>query len=249
MTYTINPLRILKDNFVYSIEDITKRQSVVIDAGDADAILKNTKGSQIEALLLTHHHFDHVGGAQQLQRAGCKLFGAMADRHRLPALDGYLRSGETFAVLDKLPVEVLGLPGHTIGHIGFYFPSLSAVFVGDILFTLGCGRMFEGDPETFFQSLQTIKSLPKNTRIYAGHDYTRANIAFTRHVLENLEEEYCLHDLALADVQAYLRKWENFVTEAITAPAILEEECRYNLFLRARTPAEFLMLRRRKDEF
>lgn len=173
----IEIIRCLEDNYAYLLHDEATGETTLIDAPEAAPILAvlRDKGWTLTRVLITHHHWDHVEGLSAiLNAAPAPVFGARADAHRLPPLD------HAFAPGDRLPggAEVLDAPGHTLGHVAFHFPALRAVFTADSLMTHGCGRLFEGTADQMFDTLARLDALPADTRIYSGHDYARANLAF-----------------------------------------------------------------------
>ena len=173
----IEIIRCLDDNYAYLLHDEATGETTLIDAPEAAPILAvlRDKGWTLTRVLITHHHWDHVEGlAAILNAAPAPVFGARDDAHRLPPLD------HAFAPGDRLPggAEVLDAPGHTLGHVAFHFPALRAVFTADSLMTHGCGRLFEGTADQMFDTLARLDALPADTRIYSGHDYARANLAF-----------------------------------------------------------------------
>ena len=170
----------LKDNYSYLLYDKDKNIVAIIDPSDfneCDKII-NKKYNKLDFILNTHHHIDHVGGNQKLKKKyNSKVLGSEIDKDRIPDIDIRLREKENFKI-GKSSFEVLFVPGHTKGHIAFYFEKEKIIFTGDTLFSLGCGRIFEGTKEQMFNSLNKIKNLPSNTKIYCGHEYTKKNLEF-----------------------------------------------------------------------
>ena len=242
----ILPVRCLKDNYAYLLH--ANGRTALFDASEAAPILSalTERGWQLDQILLTHHHDDHIRAVPELVAAtGATVTGAAADAHRLPPLDRALRPGDVTEAAG-LPAQVIDVPGHTIGHVAFYLPEAQAAFTGDSLMAIGCGRIFEGDASMMWDSLQRLDALPAETLICSGHDYCAGNSAFALSVdPEN-------NDL-LDRMQA---------TAAATrpcAPAPLAEERATNPFLRAAqlaaslgadSPAQaFALLRAMKDRF
>lgn len=192
---TIHTLPALKDNFIYILE----RDSVcaVIDPGEADPVIEYLEKCEfsLRAIWLTHHHHDHVGGVKDLMKWRSENSGAGAgekpleiwsskyDQSRIPGVTHPVDGRGSYRWLGE-PVHVLDVPGHTLGQIAFYLPESLALFPGDTLFSGGCGRLFEGSPEQMFNSLQKIKELPAETRVFFGHEYTLKNLEFIRHGIE-----------------------------------------------------------------
>lgn len=255
-TLVIEQLPVLDDNYVYVLHDGPTGATAVVDPAEAEPVLELLagRGWSLSHILNTHHHHDHVGGNLVLKEAtGARIIGARADAGRIPGIDQQVNDGESF-LLGQAAAMVMSVPGHTSGHIAFWFPESHALFCGDTLFSLGCGRLFEGTAEQMWDSLSRIRSLPDETMIHCAHEYTAANGRFARTV------ERDNGDLAarLAEVES-LRK-----RKSPTIPVSLEREKKTNPFLRVDLPAiahavgladgappaqVFAELRRRKDAF
>lgn len=171
----------LDDNFGLLLHDAATGATATVDAPDGAEIAAQAerRGWRLTHLLLTHHHADHVQGAGVLKARfpEMKIVGAAADAHRLPPLDLAVSDGDEVFV-GKARAKVIATPGHTLGHIVYWLPEAEIVFVGDTLFSLGCGRVFEGTMEQMRLSLETLANLPRETRIFCGHEYTQANGRF-----------------------------------------------------------------------
>ena len=170
----------LSDNFGVLIHDAEADVTASIDAPDADVILARlaAKGWTLTHLFITHHHGDHTGGNLRLKEAtGCTVIGPKAEAERIPGIDVEVQEGDTVP-FGNFEVEVLETPGHTIGHVTYYVPAAKVAFVGDTIFSLGAGRIFEGTAETMWKSVQKIARLRADTEIYCGHEYTQANARF-----------------------------------------------------------------------
>jgi hydroxyacylglutathione hydrolase len=168
------------DNYAYLVHDAASGQTTVIDVPDAAPILAELRlrGWQLSDILITHHHDDHISGVEELRAAtGAMVLGAAADAHRLPPLDYALTEAASFAIGSE-KVRVIDVPGHTIGHIAFHFPESQLAFTGDSLMSAGCGRLFEGTPAQMHASLQKLATLPPETLICSGHEYTASNLRF-----------------------------------------------------------------------
>jgi hydroxyacylglutathione hydrolase len=173
-------LRALQDNYIYVLHDSVSAETAVIDPAQAQPVLEllKQKGWQLNYIFNTHHHSDHVGGNAQLkQHTGCIIIGSEVDKQRIPAIDKTVVEGESL-YLGNHKATVIEARGHTHGHILYYFQQDKALFCGDTLFGLGCGRLFEGTAGQLWQSLQKIKALPVDTRCYCAHEYTQANARF-----------------------------------------------------------------------
>ena len=170
----------LQDNYAYLLHDSEAAITAAVDTPDADAILAvlRQKGWRLTHILNTHHHADHAGGNLRLkERTGCQIIGPRADAARIPGIEIEVGEGDVFR-LGSHRALVYDTPGHTRGHIVYFLPDDEAAFVGDTLFAMGCGRLFEGTPAQMWSSLQKIMSLPETTRLYCGHEYTQANARF-----------------------------------------------------------------------
>jgi hydroxyacylglutathione hydrolase len=170
----------LKDNYGVLLHDPDTGATAAIDAPEAEPIeaaLKAT-GWDLTDILVTHHHHDHTGGIEAMKsKYNCRVVAPDKEKASIPAVDETVREGDSVSV-GKLKGKVLETPGHTLGHITYYFPQDHLAFVGDTLFSIGCGRVIEGTPEMMWSSLKKLRDLPDETQVYCGHEYTRANAKF-----------------------------------------------------------------------
>lgn len=175
------PVPQLSDNYAYLVVDRGTDEAAVVDCAEAASVLAEVarRGVKLTAALATHHHFDHVGGNQDLLAAlpELRIYGSDDDAPRIPGITNRVRDGERVAV-GGLRGRIILIPAHTSGHVAYYFQSDAAVFTGDTLFAGGCGRLFEGDAAQMMGSLARLASLPDETRVYCGHEYTEKNLRF-----------------------------------------------------------------------
>lgn len=241
------------DNYIWAITE--NGNAVVVDPGDANAVQAwlAESGCKLKAILLTHHHGDHIGGVRTLLAdATIPVIGHAEDAHRLPPLSKPVRDGDCIALPGlSLQISVLATPGHTVGHICYFGHGL--LFCGDTLFSAGCGRMFEGTAEQFESSLARLAALPAATKVYAAHEYTQGNITFAA----MLTPDDPGLKAAVIDVRA------RRAAGLSTLPSTIGWELRHNPFLRcaerdiaaasglpdAVPSAVFAALRRAKDVF
>ena len=177
---TIHMFPCLTDNYGYLLHDADSGTTAAVDTPDAEeiAVQLDAKGWRLTHILNTHHHADHAGGNLALKRrTGCTIVGPRADAARIPGIDIGVGDGDEVA-LGAHRARVFDTPGHTRGHIVYWFEDARAAFVGDTLFALGCGRLFEGSPRDMWTSLQKILAWPDDTRLYCAHEYTQSNARF-----------------------------------------------------------------------
>lgn len=219
----------LKDNYGVLVHDTEEGVTLSIDAPDAAAVKRalDERGWTLTHILVTHHHADHTAGIPALKsETGCTVIGPKAESVRVPCLDVGVSEPDTLA-LGRLEVKVLDTPGHTIGHITYWFPKASVAFVGDTLFAMGCGRVLEGTAETMWTSLRKIAALPRETVLYCGHEYTVSNGKFGV-VIEPGNARLVER---LAEAEASRAAGEP------TLPTRVDLELETNVFLRADTTA------------
>lgn len=251
----IHCLPAFADNYLWLLREPGSGVVGVVDPGDAAVVRAAlaARGWGLDWILLTHHHPDHVGGNLALQaHYGCRIAGAAHDAARLPGLDVGVAGGQDFA-FGASSARIIDTPGHTRGHISWYFADAGALFCGDTIFSLGCGRLFEGDGATMWASLQRLLQLPPDTRVYCAHEYTLANARFALSV----DPQHPPLLARVAEAEALRARAQP------TVPMRLGDEQAANPFLRAADPAlaaqlgmagaqpaaVFTELRRRKDGF
>jgi hydroxyacylglutathione hydrolase len=241
MTVTAQAIPILSDNYAWRLVESGSGAVAVVDPADADAIIAalDAAGGRLDLILLTHHHADHIAGADAVRaRFGAPIVGAAADAHRLPTLDQAVREGDTVRFGDAVG-QVFETPGHTRGHISFFFPNGAVLLPGDTLFSLGCGRLLEGTAAEMFTSLHKFAALPPETLVCCGHEYTASNARFAVHA-----------DPGNAALQARAKAVTALrAAGQATIPSRLGDEWRENPFLLAPDVAAFAELRAAKDRF
>jgi hydroxyacylglutathione hydrolase len=228
----VEPIACLSDNYAYLLVDPETNAAAIVDPSEPDPVLRATAlrgGLEVVAILATHHHHDHVGGVKEVkERLGIpRVYGHESDKGRIPEQTELLRDGSSFP-LGSLRVDVLHIPGHTLGAVAYVVtggPDDAAVFTGDTLFVGGCGRIFEGDPAMMHASLQKLARLPAHTRIYCGHEYTESNLRFAA------SKEPTNEDVREAQAAARQRR----AAGAPTVPSTVAAELTYNPFLRVRS--------------
>lgn len=228
MAFQIVTVPCLSDNYAYLAHDLASGATAVIDVPEAGPILRELAARDWKAshILLTHHHSDHIDGAEALAAAtGAQVIGAAADAHRLPPLDIAVRPGDTVRI-GMQQGEVIDVPGHTVGHVAYHFAGSRALFTGDSLMVMGCGRLFEGTPAQMWNTLTRLMELPDNTRVFSGHEYAATNARFALTV-----EPANAALKTRAETIDHVRAAGGF-----TVPATLTEERATNPFLRAALP-------------
>ena len=224
----IEIIQCLNDNFSYLIFEKNTNTVTIVDPSEfssCDKVIQKYK--KLDYILNTHHHADHVDGNIQLKKKyNAKILGYFKDKDRIPGIDIFLKENQNQKV-GGLFFKVIFIPGHTIGHVAFFFEKEKILFSGDTLFSLGCGRIFEGTHEDMLNSLNKLKILPPETKIYCGHEYTKKNLEFCLEYDPNNE---------------LLKKKNNWINSKIesnspTVPISIDEEKKTNIFLRCNEPS------------
>ena len=213
----------LNDNYSYLIIENETNTVSIVDPSEFQACDKVIqKYKKLDFILNTHHHTDHVNGNLKLkEKYNSKILGYYLDKDRIPGIDIFLKENQ-IQQIGKLKFEVIFIPGHTKGHVAFYFKKEKIVFTGDTLFSLGCGRIFEGTHKEMFDSLKKLRNLPPETKVYCGHEYTKTNLDFclkydTKNILLKSKK---------IDVLSKLSKNQP------TIPTTIKDEIKTNIFLR-----------------
>jgi hydroxyacylglutathione hydrolase len=174
---TIELVPCLSDNYAYLLHDAATGATGIVDPSEAPPVLAALErhGWKLTHILNTHHHFDHTGGNIPLkEQTGATIIGPKADAARIPGIDTGVAEGDT-VTFGSETAQILDIPAHTSGHVAFWFGASKAVFTGDTLFAMGCGRLFEGTPAQMFNAMRKLEALPPDTRVYCGHEYTESN--------------------------------------------------------------------------
>jgi hydroxyacylglutathione hydrolase len=241
MTVTAEPVPILSDNYAWLVRDSGSGALAIVDPADAAACIAAIEraGGRLDLILLTHHHADHVAGTDEVRaRFRCPVVGAAADKHRLPRLDQAVAENDEVA-LGQATARVIDTPGHTRGHLAYYFADGGVLICADTLFSLGCGRLLEGTPAEMFASLRKLAALPGDTLVCCGHEYTQSNARFALTVEPDN-----------AALQARAREVRQLrAAGRPTVPSTIKDELAANPFVRARDVATFADFRARKDRF
>jgi len=244
----------LNDNYGFLAHDPVSGETAAIDTPDAERYLAEAEklGWTITAIWNTHWHPDHAGGNLEIQQAtGCAIIGPAGEADKIPGLERPVSGGDR-VLLGQIEASVIDVPGHTLGHIAYHLPTEAAAFVGDAVFALGCGRVFEGDAAMMWNSMTAIKAMPPETTLYCAHEYTQSNARFAETV-----------DPQNAALMAYISEIDDKRSRGEqTVPMGLARELETNPFLRADDPglqaamghpgdavATFAEVRGRKDKF
>ncbi len=234
-------IKCLKDNYSYLVIDEKNQSACVVDPSEAKPIINFVEKNKINLkfILNTHHHYDHVGGNKELKKKyNAKIIGFEEDKNRIPEIDICLKDRDVWKN-NNFEFKIFHIPGHTLGHICFNFFKEKLLFTGDTLFSLGCGRIFEGTYEQMFNSIKLLKSFDLKTKIYCGHEYTLKN------------SDFCLmHDkknLKLKEKILLIK--EKLNKNLPTVPSTLKEELETNIFLKCDSIETFSKLRNLKDNF
>ena len=241
MNLIIDIIPCLSDNYAYIIYDNSSKKVGVIDPSNFDEVndVLKKKYNKLDYIMNTHHHMDHTGGNKELKKKyNAKIVAFSGDSNRIEEIDIKVNDNDNFN-FGNIEFKIIKVPGHTSGHISFYSKNEKTIFTGDTLFSYGCGRVFEGTYLDMFNSLKKIKSLPQDTRIYFGHEYTKRNIEFCLSIEPN--------NVFLKDQLIQLKK--KLKNNYFSSPTTLQEEIKGNVFLKANNLNEFKKYRDLKDSF
>ena len=231
----------LQDNYAYIIIDESNRTACVIDPSESEPVINFLEKNNIELkfILNTHHHYDHVGGNKELKKKyAAKIIGYNGDKDRIPGID-FLVDDQDNWKQENFEAKIIHIPGHTLGHICFYFYKENSAFTGDTLFSLGCGRIFEGTYLQMYNSLKKLKMLPENTKIFCGHEYTAQNSKFC-----------IMHDKDNQNLKDKINENDKKLKKGLpTVPSTIKDELECNIFLKSDNLEIFSKLRDLKDNF
>ena len=241
MTLEIVRVPVLSDNYVWLVHETGSGETMAVDPAVAAPVLDAAaaRGWRLTQIWNTHWHPDHTGGNAEIKAAtGCTIIGPAAEAARIPTLDRAVAEGDRVQ-LGAAEAEVLEVPAHTAGHIAYHFASEGAIFVGDTLFAMGCGRLFEGTPAQMFANMQRLAALPDDTQVYCAHEYTLAN---GRYALAAEPDNQAIA-ARMAKGEAMRARGE------ATVPTTIGLERATNPFMRARDVEELAARRAAKDGF
>jgi hydroxyacylglutathione hydrolase len=235
----IVPVPAFSDNYLWLVHEEASHETAVVDPGDAEPVLAEAarRGWTITQVWNTHWHPDHTGGNLAIKQATAARISGPAGEN-IPGRDAALSEGDQVCLGRKVG-RAIEVPGHTLGHIALIFDQDRIAFVGDTLFAMGCGRLFEGTPEQMYRSLQRLAELPDDMRLYCAHEYTLSNARFAAHA----DPE----NIAIADRLNAVKQLRE--EGKITLPTTVAEERETNVFVRATDVEEFARLRSEKDSF
>ena len=220
----IEQIPVMSDNYIYILVDKSTNQTACVDPGVTAEVISyiDNRKLGLNFILNTHHHADHIGGNIILKKKyGCQVVGNKNDANRIPGIDIFVKEGDKLSIGNSV-CSIIEVTGHTKGHISYFFEKDRALFCGDTLFSLGCGRLFEGTPSQMVNSLNKIRSLPDDTKVYCAHEYTEANSRFANHLTPN--------DSLLKKKIIEIKKKRS--KNIPTIPSILSEEKKLNPFLK-----------------
>jgi hydroxyacylglutathione hydrolase len=242
MTVTAEPVPILSDNYAWLLRDSGTGAVAIVDPAEAKPIIAALEraGGRLDLILPTHHHSDHIAGVDEVRERfpGARVVGAAADAHRLPKLDQAVKEGDSVA-FGSASARVIDTPGHTRGQINYFIADGEILLSGDTLFSLGCGRLIEGNAAEMFASLRKLAVLPGGTKLCCGHEYTESNARFALSVEPN--------NAALKARTEQARQQR--AAGQPTLPSLMSDEMEANPFLRAPDVATFADYRAKKDKF
>ncbi len=246
---TVELIPILSDNYVFLITDSETSEAMVIDPGESEKTMDvlKTRKLKLKGILITHHHGDHIDGIKNLKKEfNAKVYAPVKNKLQIPVVDYWLHEDSQ---IDQgaFQIKVIELPGHTLGHLGYFFKKEMWLFSGDVVFGLGCGRLFEGSFEQMFQTLQKIKTLPEETQIFCAHEYTETNYRFCESLKSAVQTSLFVDPNSL---QKYSQDLINKRSRGLpSVPLQLSTEMQTNPFLLAATVQQFTTVRKLRNVF
>ena len=226
--FEITTIKSLTDNYIWILRNNSDNLTAVIDPGESDSVNKTLKKNQwdLNQIINTHHHYDHTDGNSKLkEKWNAELIAPKQEKNKIPNIDIEVKDGDLIN-LAGLKAKVIHTPGHTIGHVVYYLEKEKILFAGDTIFSLGCGRVFEGSMEDMYLSLKKIKNLDPKTLIYCGHEYTENNLKFAKEV-EKQNNDFNFFSNKISNLKEL---------DLPTIPTVLEDELKCNPFLRTNNP-------------
>lgn len=251
MEIKVELLPAFDSNYIFLLTTSASKQAVLVDPGESLKCIEKLqqKNLELSAILLTHHHADHIDGVYDIKSEfpRAKVFAPLKNKDQIPHADFYV-SGEQAINLENFgEFKVLELPGHTLGHIGYYHEQQNMLFSGDVLFGLGCGRLFEGSPQMKYQTLQVLKKLSPHTSVFCAHEYTEANANFVDQLIQQKKIPLAFSaDSFAAYKKELIRKRKKHLP---SVPLILRHELSTNPFLLSASVDEFAELRALRNHF
>lgn len=246
--YRVELLPIFDDNYVFCVIDDASKSAVVVDPGEASAVCEFLAENDLRlvGVLITHHHHDHIGGVKDLiEKHPAAIIAPKKNRNQILFADQWVSDGEHVR-LGPFEFEVMELPGHTLGHVAYWLADSKWLFSGDVLFGLGCGRLFEGTYQQMYDSLQRLKKLPSDTLVYCTHEYTETNLRFCK-MLSNLDNSPITGDDE--DLEMYENQLRNRRDMDLpSVPLKLSIEMKVNPFLLANSVQQFTYLRELRNK-
>lgn len=228
-------------NYIWLLEDTRTQEVSVVDPTNGEMVIDYCKNHdlKLKQIWLTHWHKDHIGGVPALNtNIQTPVYGPREELSRIPFISEPLQHNDSF-LFNDLSIDIIAVPGHTLGHIVYFIDELDILFCGDTLFAMGCGRLFEGTAEQMYQSLNRLAALPPRTKVYCTHEYTLSNAQFALHAEPD--------NLAIQQRAEYVKNQRD--NGEITLPSTIEIELQTNPFLRVNSALEFKKLRELKDHF
>ena len=226
--FEITTIKSLTDNYIWILRNNSDNLTAVIDPGESDSVNKTLKKNQwdLNQIINTHHHYDHTDGNSKLkEKWNAELVAPKQEKNKIPNIDIEVKDGDLIN-LAGLKAKVIHAPGHTLGHVVYYLENEKILFAGDTIFSLGCGRVFEGSMEDMYLSLKKIKNLDPKTLIYCGHEYTENNLKFAKEV-EKQNNDFNFFSNKIFNLKEF---------DLPTIPTVLEDELKCNPFLRTNNP-------------